>query len=55
MIEHENEYGLTGYQKWTIQTDMCRKQTVYGKSKRKYTDPYITQSSNKPDMSTWKQ
>ena len=52
MIEHENEYGLTRFENEPIRTDMCRKQMVYGKSKWKYTDPYGTQSSNKPDMST---
>ena len=52
MVEHENENELTGNRKRTNSKGYMLKNTVYGKLKRKHTDPYDTQSSNKSDMST---
>ena len=38
MIEHENEYGITGYRKQPIRNGYV---SNYGKLKWKYTDPYV--------------
>ena len=52
MVEHENEYELTGYKKRTNWNRYVSKTNIYRKTKWKHTDPCDTQSSNKPDMST---